>query len=267
MKLRHWITGIVLLLLIAVAVVCLLRTGEQKQPAEAEEPGKPLAKRYLAHGAQKRALVDQRPLQTARRIAAMASTPEEQVLAHEATKVGDHEVDLAFFDALRTAEENPPPLSPEAKQLTDRKNKAEEALKQDQESIAQLTRKLATASDSQKDNLQDQIDVAKAQMDLDQDELDDAAEDLEQAGGDPQSKIKRLKAAHDTSAQNPPPIGSAADPLEQDYESHTVLNVFRAWKALKDKDKNIDDARDEASGKAQRLGQRHDQLAAQEIGR
>src|SRR5579872_4704250 len=261
MKLRHWITGIVLLLLIAVAVVCLLRTGEQKQPAEAEEPGKPLAKRYLAHGAQKRALVDQRPLQTARRIAAMASTPEEQVLAHEATKVGDHEVDLAFFDALRTAEENPPPLSPEAKQLTDRKNKAEEALKQDQESIAQLTRKLATASDSQKDNLQDQIDVAKAQMDLDQDELDDAAEDLEQAGGDPQSKIKRLKAEHDAGDHSIAQTGSTVPPYEQDYQAHTMLPLFRAWRALRQKSATLDEARQEAASKAQRLSQRHFTLA------
>jgi chromosome segregation ATPase len=249
----------------AVTVVALLRTREPKQPAESDDTGKTPAKRLLVRSAPAapRPLVDQRPLQTARRMAATASTPEEQALAHEAEKVGDHKVDLAFFDALRTAEENPPKLSPEAKQIEDRKTKADLALKEDQSNIAQLTRKLATAPESQKDNLQDQIDVAKAQADLDQDEFDDASEDLEQAGGDPQSKIKRLKTEHDAADQNAPSIGSAANPYEQDYQAHTMLSVFRAWKALREKKAKLEEARDETSAKSQRLGQRHDALAAQ----
>src|SRR5262249_28519303 len=153
----------------------------------------------------------------------------EQALAHEAEKIGDHEVDLAFFDALRTAEENPPPLSAEAKEIAERKKKAEAALKEDQEQIAQLTRKLATAPESQKDNLQDQIDVAKAQMGLDQDELDDASEDLEEAGGDPQSKIKRLQEEHEASDHAAQAAaGSAVNAHEADYTAHTLLSVGRA---------------------------------------
>jgi small-conductance mechanosensitive channel len=263
MRLRHWITATALLLLLALAIVGLLRTREQKQPAESEDTGKAPAKRLLAREAAKRPLVDQRPLETARRMAAMASTPEEQALAHEAEKVADHEVDLAFFDALRTAEENPPPLSPEAKQLSERKNKAALALKEDQESIAQLTRKLASAADSQKDNWQDQIDVAKAQMDLDQDEFDDASEDLEQAGGDPQSKIKRLKAEHDASDHSNAQAASAVNPYEQDYQAHTMLAVYRAWRALGEKKAKLEEAQLETASKAQRLSQRHGVLAAQ----
>src|SRR5579872_4596331 len=261
MKIRQWITAIVLLLLVAAAIVGIVWT--RALPVANEETATTPGKKLPGHAppVAQHPLVDQRPLQTARRMAAIAGTPEEQVLAHEATKVGDHEVDLAFFDALRTAEENPPPLSPEAKQLTDRKNKAEEALKQDQESIAQLTRKLATASDSQKDNLQDQIDVAKAQMDLDQDELDDAAEDLEQAGGDPQSKIKRLKAEHDAGDHSNAQTGSTVLPYEQDYQAHTMLPLFRAWRALRQKSAMLDEARQEAASKAQRLSQRHFTLA------
>jgi small-conductance mechanosensitive channel len=263
MKARHWITGIVLLLLITVAVVGFLRTREQPQSAEIEELGKTPAKKFLAHGVQPRPLVDQRPLQTARRMAAMASTSEEQALAHEATKVGDHEVDLAFFDSLRTAEENPPPLTPETKQLADRKKKAQDALKEDQDSVAQLTRKLSSAPDSQKDNLQDQIDVAKAQMDLDQDELDDAADDLERAGADPQSKIKRLKAEHDASDRDNAQTVSTVSPFEQEYQAHTMLPLIRAWRALRQKNAKLEEARQEASSKAQRLDQRHFTLAAQ----
>jgi small-conductance mechanosensitive channel len=262
MKIRQWITAIVLLVLVAAAVVGLVWTRPQPAPEDetSATPGKKLLGRKppIAHP-----LVDQRPLQTARRMAAMASTPEEQALAHEAEKVGDHEVDLAFFDALRTAQQNPPPLSPEAKQISERKTKAEQRLKDDQDNIAQLTRSLADAPESRKDSLQDQIDVAKAQMDLDQDELDDASEDLEQAGGDPQSKIKRLQTEHEAGDHNVAAAGSGVNPYEQDYQARTLLNVFRAWQALREKKRQLLDAREETIEKQQYLTKKHADLAAQ----
>src|SRR5579862_9173711 len=250
MKLRQWITAIVLLLLMAAAIVGMVWTREV--PEANEETSATAGKKLLGRrtAVTQRPLVDQRPLQTAKRMAALAATPEEQTLAHEAEKVGDHEVDLAFFDSLRTAQQNPPPLSPEAKKLSDRKDKVEQAVKEDQEGIALLTKKLAAAPESQKDNLQDQIDVAKAQQDLDQDELDDAAEDLEQAGGDPQAKIKRLKAEHDASDQAPrAAAGSNVNPYEQDYQARTFLNVFRAWNALREKKSQLQAAQEEATTK------------------
>jgi small-conductance mechanosensitive channel len=265
MKPKQWITGIVLLLLVAAAIVGMVWTRDLGQPAESEEAGKTPASQRVAKSASQaqRPLVDLRPLQTARRVSALAATPEEQRLAHEATKVGDHEVDLAFFDALRTAEETPPKLSPEAKQLLDRKNKRQQAIAEDQANIALLTRKLAAAPPKQKDNVQDQFDVAKAQAELDQDELDDAAEALEQAGGDPQAKIKRLQAQHEASDHEQTQTGSAVNPHEQGYQAHTLLTVVRAWQALREKKKEIEDARQETIEKQQRLGKRHDTLTAQ----
>jgi len=264
MRVWHWITAIVLLLLVVAAIAGVVWTRALPTVGEetAATPGKRLPggmPPVVQHP-----LIDQRPLQTAKRMAAIAGTPEEQLLAHQAEKVGDHEVDLSFLDALRTAEENPPPLSPEARQLADRKNKAELALKEDQEGIALLTRKLAAAPDSQKDNLQDQIDVAKAQMDLDQDELDDASEGLEQAGGDPQSKIKRLQAEHESGEHSgDSALGSAVNPHEQDYQTHTLLSVFRARRALREKKGQLQAAREESKAKQLRLNQRHETLTAQ----
>jgi small-conductance mechanosensitive channel len=260
MKPRQWITAIVLFLLMAAAVVGLFWTRQSPQPEEATAaPGKsPVAVKVPPRG-----LVDQRPLQTARRMSAMAATPEEQVLAHQAEKVADHEVDLSFFDSLRTAQENPPPLSPQAKQIAARKAKAQQMLKEDQDNIAALTRRLAAAPESQKDNLQDQIDVAQAQMDLDQDEFDDASEDLEQAGGDAQAKIKRLQAEHEASDLNASPMGSAVNPHEQDYQTHTLFTVFRAWQALREKTAQLEGAREETEQKQQRLAKRHVLLEAQ----
>jgi small-conductance mechanosensitive channel len=263
MKVRHWITAIVLLLLVAAAVTGFLLTREL--PPTNDETSATSGKKLPGRKATvaPRQLVDLRPLQTAQRMAALAGTPEEQALAHEAEKVGDHEVDLAFFDSLRTAEENPPPLSPEARQIADRKAKAAQTLKEDQDSIALLTRRLASAPESQRDNLQDQIDVAKAQLELDQDELDDATEDLEQAGGDPQSKIKRLQAEHEAGNHGAAAVGSAVNPHEQDYRTHTLLSVFRAWQALREKKAQLAAAREETIAKQLRLGKRHNDLTTQ----
>jgi small-conductance mechanosensitive channel len=263
MKVRQWITGIVLLLFVAAAIVGMVWTREKPASTEtlAATPSRKTSGR-LQPVAQ-RSLVDQRPLQTAQHMASMASTPEEQGLARQAEKVGDHEVDLAFFDALRTAEQTPPPLSPEAHQIATLKAKAAQTVKDDQENITLLTRKLAASPDSQKDNLQDQIDVAKAQMDLDQDELDDAAGQLEQAGGDPQSKIKRLQAEHEAGDHNQPVVGSAVNPHEQDYQAHTLLSVFRAWQALRDKKALLEQARAETVEKQLYLEKKHYELTAQ----
>lgn len=263
MKTRHWITAVVLLLLVSAAVLGLFWTRPLPTPGDevAVTNGKkvaPAKSRTLA-----RRSVDLRPLQTARRMAALAGTPEEQALAHEAEKTADHEVDLAFYDAIRTAEESPPKLSPEAQQIAARKTKAQQALKEDQDNIAGLTREMAAASASQKDKLQDRIDVIKAQLELDQDEFDDASEELEQAGGDPQSKIKRLQAEHEAGDHNVAPVGSAVNPHEQDYQAHTLYTVSRAWQALRDKIAQLDAARLETEQKQQRLAQRHVKLEAQ----
>lgn len=261
MKLRHWITALILILLIGAAVGAWWWTREVS--VASDDAPVPAGKKSAGKAISARRLVDLRPLQTARRMAAMASTPEEFSLAHEAEKTADHEVDLAFYDALRTAEENPPKLSPEAKQIEARKEKAQQAVSTDQATIAALTKKLAAAPETQKDHLQDQFDVAKAQLELDQDELDDASEDLEQAGGDPQSKIKRLQTQHEEGDHNAAPAGSAINPHEQDYQSHNLLSVTRAWQALRDKKAQLEQAKTETQQKQQRLAQRHATLQAQ----
>ena len=261
MRLRHWMTAILLLLLVAAAVIGMVWTREPA-PSDysAATPTHLLAGRKAP--AQQQQLVDVRPLQTAHRMAALAGTQEEQFLAHEAEKISDHEVDLAFYDALRRVQETPVTLSPEAKEIAARKSQAEQALKDDQENIKQLTKRVAAAPESQKDNLGDQLDVAKAQLELDQDEFDDASEDLEQAGGDPEAKIKRLQEQHEAGDHNTLAVGSAVDPHEEDYQARTVLAVARAWQALRGKKSQLEEALYETRAKQQRLIERHETLQA-----
>ena len=262
MKLRHWITAVVLLLLAAAVIVGMVRTRQipasiEVIPPAAESKGSK-QKPVVIH-----ALVDQSPLQTARRVESTAYAQEEKDLAQQAEKVADHEVDLAFFDAFRAAQDSPPPLTPALKKLADRKTQLQQALQEDQDNVAALTKKIASASESQKENLQDQLNVAQAQLELDQDELDDATEALVQAGGDPQAEVQRQKQAHDDEetylAAHP---SSAANAAEGEYQSHTLLNLFRAWKALRDKKALLTDAQQEAIVKRDNLTQQHDALNA-----
>jgi small-conductance mechanosensitive channel len=264
MKLRQTITAFLLVVLVAAAIAGILWTRplptvEQEVTAAG---GKLQAHQPRFTTQPQRQGVDLRPLETAQRLGAMAGSEEEKTLAHQAAKVADHEVDLSFFDALRMAELSPPPLSPEAKQIADRKSRAQQRVTEDQESVADLTRRLTAAPQSQKDNLQDQIDVAKAQMDLDQNELDDIAAQLEQAGGDPQAKIKRLQEQHEASDHNAATVGSAVNPHEQDYQARTLLTVFRAWQALRSKQAALVDAQKETADKRDYLNKKHDELAA-----
>lgn len=260
MKLRHWITVVVLILLAAAAIVGMVRTGQNRNSIAVAPPAQSTLSNQKATAI--RTLVDQSPLQTARRVESTAYDQEEKDLAQQAEKVADHEVDLAFFDAFRAAQEAPPPLTPALKKLADKKNQLQQALQEDQDNVATLTKKIASASGSQKENLQDQLNVAQAQLELDQDELDDAGEALVQAGGDPQTEVQRQKQAHDDEenylASHP---ASAVNPAEGEYQSHTVLNLFRAWKALRDKKGQLSQAQQDAGTKQENLSKQHDALA------
>src|SRR6516164_8840600 len=94
MKAREWIGVIALLALVVATIAGLVLTSN---PATA-----PVLSRN-AHNAATPAepLVDQKPLHTARALAPLAATPEAQNYAHEALKLADYEVDLAFADALQ----------------------------------------------------------------------------------------------------------------------------------------------------------------------
>jgi small-conductance mechanosensitive channel len=261
MKVRHWITAIVLLALVTAAIVGLVQTRQQRgtslQVAAAPGVGSTGNNPRVAQ----HVLVDQSPLQTARRVETLAFAQEEKDLAQQAEKVADHEVDLAFFDAFRASQENPPALTPALKKMADRKSQEQQALLEDQTSVSGLTRKIAAAPESQKENLQDQLNVAQAQLELDQDELDDATEALVEAGGDPQAEVQRLKQAHDDEeARLTAHAGSAANPAEAYYEGHTFLVVFRAWKALQEKKVKLQQARQDAFADQENLQEQRSAL-------
>jgi small-conductance mechanosensitive channel len=139
-------------------------------------------------------IVDQRPWQTAKTVAALAVSAEELDFAREAERLADHEVDQAFAQSLRQASAETRELTGEALTLQKRVTELQQTVKQDQAQVAALTAKAGAAGPTG-----DDLDVAKAQLSLDQDELSDSMEDLARASGDHRGKIQQELTARQAS--------------------------------------------------------------------
>ncbi|HLN48688.1 MAG TPA: mechanosensitive ion channel domain-containing protein [Steroidobacteraceae bacterium] len=209
------------------------------------------------------ALVDESSYATAQKLAQLATTPEEQPHAQSALRIADHQLDLAFTSALRDVEAHPPTLSPEALNIQDRLKKSQALLDTDQQRVTQLTAAVAAASASQKDMLQDELDLAQAQLDLDKDELEEANQDLLAAGGNPQQRIEMLVHEHDAQAKARSATAAGATPAAtgSGAEHHGSFQELREWLKFRQKLQLLADAQDDARQKAQSLSAQRVALA------
>ena len=108
MRIRSWLPGAVLCVLIAVVAVGLLLTRERVIPLPPDQPREAGAPQL-----QGERIMDMPLLLTARRVAVLAHTPEEQELARQARRLAEHAVDLAFAESIRRIAEEAPEPTPE----------------------------------------------------------------------------------------------------------------------------------------------------------
>jgi len=211
--------------------------------------------------------VDLRQLRAAQALAELAVTHEEQDLAREALRKADQEVEYAFATALYTATTQPIPSTPKIKSSLERISKGEQedaALSAD---AARLTKLLATAKENQKETLTQQLDLTKARQELVEDQLADAHQDLERAGGDPQSRIQHMVDEYNASKQGSSGqldlsvVGRQAGATLP--ASGSLLSLSRAWYALHSMVGNLDQGVREAAAAAASFSGRHDQLKHQ----
>jgi small-conductance mechanosensitive channel len=192
----------------------------------------------------------------------LAAAADERRAADEALRLADNEVDLAFRDASRDAADHPPQAKAEFREFYQHVAEVEADVKADQERVKQLQKDLASAKAANRASLQEQLDVAQAQLELDQDELDDAKEDLVRSGADPGALIQRQfeehQAAEHGNQQSQQTAASAVD-----YRANNFLAQFSAWRALRVRIDEIQDARDEAAKSADKLNQLHNTLEKQ----
>jgi small-conductance mechanosensitive channel len=253
MKPKQKIAAIFLLALLGAVAFGLFRT---RQSAYAPALGTKTA----AGEAEQAPFVDQTPLLTAQRLAKMPTNADERPFAEDALRLADKEMDLAYAAAERDAEEHPPVLSAQAKEIQVRLKEAEDALDADNVLVARLTAEDAKASGAKKDALDDQLILATAHQEEHQDEVDGAKEDLDRAGGDPKHRIEAMMQEHKVSSK-------AADALRVTVtaapDERGLIRQFSEWMALHQKQLLLWKAKEEADSAAASLSAKHNALEAQ----
>jgi len=246
---KQRIAAIVVFVLLCATAYALLRT-RQAPPSLLPNTGL----------AAEQEIVDQRPLQTAQQFAKMATSAEEKPFAEEALKLGDHEMDLAFAASVNDAQAHPPVLTAKAKEIQARLQKAEDALDAAKKHVDELTAAEAKASGSKKDALDDQLDLAKAQLELKQDEVDEAKEDLIRAGGDPQGRIQTMVEEHEAASHS---SDSTQVNVSETPELGGLIHRWQRWSALHEKQMQLWSAKQDAESAATSFSMRHDALEKQ----
>jgi small-conductance mechanosensitive channel len=253
MKAKQKIAATVLVALLGATAYGLFRTG-QTASAPATDT------KVAFGGAAQAPIVDQTPLSTAQRLAQMPTSTEEQPFAEEALRLGDHEMDLAFAAAVRDAEEHPPVLSAEAKEIQTRLQQAQKALEADKADVARLTAAYEKAGADKKDAVDDQLDVAKAQLELDQDEADDAKQDLIRSGGDPKGRIQSMVEEHEAASR----VADATHvSVSNPAEAWGLIHRVQQWLVLHQKQLHLWHAKQDAESMAMSLAAEHNVLESQ----
>jgi small-conductance mechanosensitive channel len=203
-------------------------------------------------------LVDQSTYTTAQRLAQLAIAAEEQTYGQNALRIADHELDLAFTEALRDIEAHPPTLNSAAAAIQARIGKSQVLLTADQQRVADLTSAVAQAKPDQRDKIQDQLDLAQSQLELDKDELDEANQNLVEAGGDPHQQIEAMVQEHAAELKAHP---NAAAPKVGAPEQRGSVGKFRDWRILRLKEQALEAAHTSALEKAEALKARRATLS------
>lgn len=229
MKWSKNVPAAILALVLAACVVAYFstRTPPNPKPADDKPP------------------VDSVLLQTARQLQSMAATAEEQAQSREAARLADHELDLAFAEALREAASAAVPAKGPLKELSDRISDLQAKVAADQQQVAALGKAGG-----------DEADLAQARLDVHQDELEDAQQDLAREGGDRHTRLQQLLQQHDAEDK------AAAQAVK--YAALPATGTFaeqvRVWFALDGYETGLAAAGQQAASWATSLLQRHETM-------
>jgi small-conductance mechanosensitive channel len=250
MKLLNKISLIVLVALLLATVYGLIRT-ERGGGIPAGNGA------TAATGSGPAVAVDQTPLLTAQGLASMPTSTAELPFARDALQLGDREMDLAFALAVLDATQHPPTLTPEARQMQARLQKARDVLAAEQAHVTQLTAADAKAGGAQKSVLDGQLKLAQAQVELDQDEVDDADQEFDRAGGDLQDRIESMAKEHEAASQ----VSDATKlAVSTPIEPHGLIQRSEQWSALHRKQLQLWRAKQDAISMAAALARKHEAL-------
>src|SRR5258705_250309 len=253
MKSKQRSAALILLLLLAATIYVVIRTSTTP-------PNSITPTTTTVSNPSEPELEDHGPLQTAQQFAKMTTTAEEKPFAEEALALADKEMDLAFAAAVLDAQEHPPVLSAEARTIQARLQKAEDALDSSKTRVDALTAAEAKASGSKKDALDDQLDLAKAQLELDEDEVDEAKQDLIHAGGDPQGRIQTMVEQHEAASHS---SDTTHVTVSEPEEARGLIHRVQQWSAWHQKQLQLWHAKQDAESAAASFSSKHAALEKQ----
>jgi small-conductance mechanosensitive channel len=252
---QKW-TLIGLLGLVVAAVAGLFLT-----PGAPTVPGRNNGSQATTAGSEQ---IDQHYLETARRLSALATTPEEQRFAKDVLRVTDRELDLELAAALEATANQSDFRSPEVRAIQDRIEKTQAAILAGLEKVKQLTETVKNSRGDKQAALEEQLDVSQAEVDLDKEGLADAKEDLIRAGGDPHSKVQQLVDEHKAAAQGAESVQFVSNnqPTSR-FPPGSLLAKLSRWSAIRWKQDQLRQAQQEAFSAAAARAREHDALAQQ----
>ena len=213
-------------------------------------------------------IVDQEPARQANRLAAQASTPEEQLYAADAQRLAEHTVDLAFNAALQAEAVRAENLTGQAAVLDQRMDALTAKVKADKTTLAAATAKadaMTKAGDVNADDAVQEVELQQAQLELDQDDLTDVQQDLAMAGGDRSNKIDKERSAYETLKQQGVQIAAQGGSRQQQLRARvaTLHGRMSLWSALRSEAAQLKSAAGDARARSQNLAREHAALEAQ----
>jgi small-conductance mechanosensitive channel len=203
-------------------------------------------------------VVDLHSWQIAQALSPLAVSKEEEEYAHEAERLADHEVNQAFGASLRQAGTQRLAPTGEALELSQKVAQLQQAVKEDQAQVHNLTSATDNAGN-------DDLKVAQAQLDLDQDDLSDAQHDLARASGDLRTRIQQELAAHAAavSKNNVQPASNGQLAVLSTRQYGTLAGRLEAWSNQRSRYQLIQQAMQQAKADAANLMAQHNKLEAQ----
>ncbi|HEY4212898.1 MAG TPA: mechanosensitive ion channel domain-containing protein [Steroidobacteraceae bacterium] len=245
--------------IVIVLVALLALTGYGLWATYQPASGRPRHGRS-GHPAEVVAGIDQATLLGAQRLSQLATSDDEKTIAASAVQLADHELDVAFSAALRQIEAHPPQLGTDAQAIENRLQKSQRLLETDQASVDQLTASLTSGSGSQRSSTQDQLELAKSQVELDKDEVEEANQDLLDAGGNLHQRIQQMMQQHSATEQKvAAPAPRTPDPLAN---LRGLARRVGRWFDLRDRQRDVDDARQQVLDSVDQLGADRQSMAA-----
>ena len=242
-----WLVGFVLVVIFAISTLGVdLSLSQFSAPAEAPPSTKSVDQSFYA---------------TARNLAGLAATPQEQQYAVLAMRAADYELDQSFATAIRRSLSRRLTLTPEAATALRHASELKQAIRADEAGVSAASGE--QMDDAESEDTSGRLRVAQAQLALDQDELDNVQQDLSRLGGNQQTEVQQAFDQHRSIEGQAAalPKNTAMAPLESPRSLQSAVGKVRVLSLLKDRQRALAEAQRKAIAAQKGLQQQRDVLA------